>query len=145
MNRLPFIALLGITLLAIAPVCSAQSADIAAIKQLNEDWIHNYVRRDNAVWQRIWADDFVLVNPAGRKMTKKEILALPPVSISMAKVDTAEVQIHGNIGLIHARCSYTMLAGGKETKGQTDYLDVYEKRNGRWWAIAAHVTSLGGN
>jgi len=36
-----------------------------------------------------------------------------------------------------------MTVDGKESKGSTDYLDVYEKRNGRWWAIAAHVTYLG--
>jgi hypothetical protein len=34
---------------------------------------------------------------------------------------------------------------GKQTSGKTDYLDVYEKRKGRWVAIAAHVTYLGGN
>jgi len=145
MHRLLVTALLGIALLAVAPACFAQSADVAAIKQLNEDWIHNYVKRDKTVWQRIWAEDFVLINPAGKRMTKRDILAMPAQSISMATVDTAEVQIHGAIGLIHARCSFTMLAGGKESKGQTDYLDVYEKRKGRWWAIAAHVTYLGGN
>jgi len=121
----------------------AQSADIDAIKQLNEEWIHNSVAGDPAVWRRIFADDFVLINPAGQKRTKADIINMPTQSVITAKVDTAEVQIHGNIGLIHARCSFTMRTDGKETAGQTDYLDVYEKRNGRWWAIAAHVTYLG--
>jgi len=132
-------------LLALGLGAQAQSADIDAIKKLNEDWIHNYVVKDSTTWSRIFADDFVLVNPAGKKMTKREIVATPFQPISTAGVDFAEVQIHGNIGLIHARCSFTIVADGKETKGQTDYLDVYEKRNGRWWAIAAHVTWLGGD
>jgi ketosteroid isomerase-like protein len=138
MNRL----VLGF-FLALGLSAQAQSDDIAAIKQLNEDWIHNYVAKDNATWQRIFADDFILINPTGRKFTKRELLDLPAQPISTAHVDTAEVQIHGNIGLIHARCSFTINTEGKETKGRTDYLDVYEKRNGRWWAIAAHVNYLG--
>lgn len=136
------------TLLIFVLFCAAlpgksQSADIAAIKQLNEDWIHNYLTKDKSVWERIFADDFILINPAGKKVTKQDVISAPPQPITTAKVDTAEVQIHGNIALIHAKCSFTMLANGKETQGQTDYLDVYEKRNGRWWAIAAHVTYLG--
>ena len=140
MNRLLFLALLPF-----AATASAQTQDIAAIKQLNADWIHNYVKKDSATWNRIYADDFVLVNPAGKKMTKRDILSSPFQPISAADVDFAEVQIHGDIGLIHAKCSFTIVADGKETKGSTDYLDVYEKRNGRWWAIAAHVTYLGGD
>jgi len=130
-------------LLALAVTASAQSADIDAIKQLNKDWIHNYVVKDSATWNRIFADDFVLVNPAGKKMTKRDILLSPFQPITAADVDLAEVQVHGNIGLIHAKCSFTIVADGKDTKGSTDYLDVYEKRKGRWWAIAAHVTYLG--
>lgn len=138
MNRLLF----GI-FLAFAATASAQSSDVAAIKQLNADWIHNYVKKDSATWNRIFADDFILVNPAGKTMTKRDICSSPFQPISAANVDFAEVQIHGNIGLIHAKCSFTIVADGKESKGSTDYLDVYEKRNGRWWAIAAHVNYLG--
>jgi ketosteroid isomerase-like protein len=138
MQKILLLALFGAALSG-----NAQSADIAAIKQLNEDWIHNYILKDKSVWERIFADDFMLINPAGKKFTKLDVIAAPPQPITMAKVDTAEVQIHGTIALIHARCSFTALAHGKERLGQTDYLDVYEKRAGRWWAIAAHVTYLG--
>jgi uncharacterized protein (TIGR02246 family) len=138
MKYLFVVLVLGLT----APVM-AQSADVDAIKQLNEDWIANYVKKDKTTFDRIFAEDFVLINPAGKKMTKQEILAQPAQPISEAHVEFAEVQIHGPIGLIHAKCSFTMLVDGKESKGSTDYLDVYEKRNGRWWAIAAHVIYLG--
>ncbi|GGA96678.1 nuclear transport factor 2 family protein [Puia dinghuensis] len=121
----------------------AQSADIAAIKQLNADWIHNYVVQDPATFRRIFADDFILINPAGKKFTKADVLANLGQPVVSSKVDTAEVQIYGNIGLIHARASFVTRVDGKESTGVTDYLDVYEKRNGRWWAIAAHVILLG--
>jgi hypothetical protein len=43
-----------------------------------------------------------------------------------------------------ARASFVSTNGsGKQTKGSTDYLDVYEKRKDHWMAIAAHVIYLG--
>ena len=142
MNRLHFIAF--IALLGLAARGTAQSSDIDAIKQLNADWIHNYVVKDPATFRRIFADDFILINPAGKKNTKADMLAnLSGQHVVSTKVDTEEVQIYGNIGLIHARASFVTSVNGKESAGVTDYLDVYEKRNGRWWAIAAHVNYLG--
>jgi len=138
MKCLLFFAFLGVAVSA-----SAQSADVAAIKQLNEDWIHNYVAKDKSTWDRIFADDFFLINPAGKRFTKADVVGAPPQPIVSSRVDTAEVQVVGNLGFIHARCSFTMVTDGKESKGATDYLDVYEKRKGRWWAIAAHVIYLG--
>lgn len=65
-------------------------------------------------------------------------------AVYVTYVDTAEVYVLGNLGYIHARAAFTMAdASGKQTKGKTDYLDIYEKRNGRWVAVAAHVLYLG--
>jgi uncharacterized protein (TIGR02246 family) len=147
MKKLLFIALAIPALAATAAAQStsaAQSADIAAIKQLNADWIHSYMTKDSATFARIFAHDFILINPAGKKFTRQDLLTgLPAQPVISSKVDTIEVRLHGNIGLVMAKCSFVTRTDGKETTGQTDYLDVYEKRNGRWWAIVAHVTYLG--
>ena len=125
----------------------AQSADVAAIKALNEAWIHSYLTKDTATVGRIWADDFILINPAGKRFTKQDgirNMASPTIHFLSSAVDTAEVHVTGNLGYIHARASFTSVdAGGKRTSGSTDYLDVYEKRKGRWVCIAAHVIYLG--
>jgi len=125
----------------------AQSADVAAIKALNEAWIHGYMTKDTANLSHIWADDFVLINPAGKRMYKQDGLrsmASPAIHFVSSRVDTAEVKVVGNLGYIHARAAFTTIdASGKKTNGKTDYLDVYEKRKGRWVCIAAHVIYLG--
>ena len=38
-----------------------------------------------------------------------------------------------------------MKADNKTSIIKTCYMDVYEKRNGRWQAVAAHVTRLSTN
>ena len=137
------IAALAIVLLTGLSV-SAQSDDVAAIKALNTAWIHAYMTKDTAVVSRIWADDMILINPAGKKMTKPEMLhalATGP-DFQSAQVDTADVRLIGNVGLITAHLTFTFNVDGKATTGHTGYLDVYEKRNGRWVCVAAHVTSL---
>jgi hypothetical protein len=53
--------------------------------------------------------------------------------------------MHGSIPRACARCVHDLEDNTKKITGKTDYLDVYEKRKGRWVAIAAHVTYLGNN
>lgn len=133
--------------LAATTATHAQKADIATIKALNEAWIRGYQGKDTAALSHIWADDFVLINPAGIRMYKQDCLrnmASPATHFLSSRVDTAEVHVVGNLGYIHARAAFTTVdAGGKRTNGKTDYLDVYEKRKGHWVCVAAHVIYLG--
>ncbi|MEJ0081956.1 MAG: nuclear transport factor 2 family protein [Puia sp.] len=48
----------------------AQSADAMAIKQLNRQWLDAIVHEDSASLARVLADDFVLINPAGKTQNK---------------------------------------------------------------------------
>jgi ketosteroid isomerase-like protein len=134
-------------LLLIAEAARCQSNDEAALKALNEGFIHGYITRDTASLRHIFADDFILINPSGQRRNKQEVLngfITSPHFLS-CEVDTVEISLHGSIGLVHARAAFTTEDNAKKTTGKTDYLDVYEKRKGRWVAIAAHVTYLGDN
>jgi uncharacterized protein (TIGR02246 family) len=128
--------------------CFAQNKDEAAIKKLNADWIASYVTRDTATMSKIFAEDLVLVNPAGKKYHKKDILhgvVSPGQKYLSTKVDSADVRLFGNIGIINAKITATVKADKKTTTSKVCYMDVYEKRKGRWYAVAAHVTLLSPN
>jgi len=124
----------------------AQNNDVETLKQLNTKWISSYITRDTAAMNRIFADDLVLTNPAGKVYHKQDILKAvmsPGQEYLSSKVDTASVRLFGNIGIINAQATFTVKASGETSTGSTNYMDVYEKRNGRWYAVAAHVTSVG--
>jgi uncharacterized protein (TIGR02246 family) len=124
-----------------------QSSDADALKALNAAFIHGYMTKDTAKLSPIFADDFILINPSAQRRNKQEVLngfVTSPHFLS-CEVDTVEISLHGSIGLVHARAVFTTEDNTKKTTGKTDYLDVYEKRKGRWVAIAAHVTYLGNN
>ncbi len=132
-------------LLSFATVLSAQNKDEVVLKKLNESWINAYPNRDTATLNRILAADFILINPAGTKMTKAAVLhntAFSQNQILTAKVDTVEVRLLHDVGIVNAKASFTFKSGDKETSGKTCYMDVYEKRAGKWVAVAAHVSSL---
>ncbi|HTR27951.1 MAG TPA: nuclear transport factor 2 family protein [Puia sp.] len=124
-----------------------QSADVDSLKALNALFIHGSITRDTARLKRIFAPDFILINPSGVRRSGSDVLNgfVTGPHVLSSEVDTVEIRIYGTTGLVHARAAFTFEDGGKQTSGKTDYLDVYEKRRGRWVAIAAHVTYLGGN
>ena len=120
--------------------------DEKTLEKLNADWIASYPTRDTATLSRIFADDLVLVSPNGTHMGKQQILAnvaSPGQQVLSSKVDKVEVRLLGNVGLVMAQASFVTVDNGKEAPGKTNYLDVYEKRGGRWVVIAAHVTYIG--
>lgn len=134
-------------ILLLAVTCRCQSNDADTLKALNALFIHGSITRDTAKLSRIFADDFILINPSGQRRNKQEVLngfITSPHFLS-CDVDTVEIRLYGTIGLVLARAVFTTDDNGKQTTGKTNYLDVYEKRRGRWVAIAAHVTYLGSN
>jgi len=125
--------------------CFAQNKDIETLKKLNADWIASYVTRDTAKMSSIFGNDLVLINPSGKKFYKKDILKgvmNPKQQFLSTHVDSVDVRLFGNIGIINAKTSATVKAEGKTSTSKVCYMDVYEKRKGRWYAVAAHVTLL---
>ncbi|MES2277309.1 MAG: nuclear transport factor 2 family protein [Bacteroidota bacterium] len=127
------------------PFSFAQNKDIAILKQLNKDWIHSFVTRDTAMMNRIYAEDMALVSPGGRVFHKKKLLLnllSPGQEYLSSKVDTVTVRLLGSVGLVSAEATAVAKANGKVSTVRTCYLDVYEKRKGRWYAVASQVTLL---
>lgn len=137
--------LTGTLLVFIFNTAFAQSKDIEAIKSLNEAWLKTYPTRDSITLSKILADDFILVNPRGIRMTKKEVLLglnSPEVETISVHIDSVGVRIFGDIGLITCKTTFILKMNNKESTGKNCYSDLYAKRNGKWSAVAAHVTLL---
>jgi ketosteroid isomerase-like protein len=135
----------GILLLLLSlsiQVTSAQEADIKKLKGLNEKWIASFVTRDTATMGSIYADDMELVSSRGKIFHKKHLLKnllSRDQEFTSYKVDNVSVRIFGNIGLVNATSTVHGKAGQKEFTVTNCYLDVYEKRKGRWYAVASQV------
>lgn len=127
--------------------CLAQNNDVEALKKMNHDWLNAYITKDTATLSKILADDFKMVNPNGAIQNKKDNLQNmldPNVQTLSVGFDKVEVELlKPDVAILTAWTNFTFKANGKQMTGKNSYQDVYQKRKGKWVAVAAHVTSLG--
>jgi ketosteroid isomerase-like protein len=109
------------------------------LSRLNADYIDSVQTSNVARFREILADDFLASMPDGTILTRAQFLesTAKPVTITRLAAHDVNIRLMGDFAIIHARTTYT-LADGKQASGR--YTDVWAKRNGRWVAVAAHVT-----
>jgi ketosteroid isomerase-like protein len=123
---------------------SAQTAarsDLDELLDLNRDYIRSVQNSDVRRFDDILADDFRCSNPDGSLVDREAFLkqVAVPVTISDLEAHNVEVRILGDVAIIHAQTRYRT-ADGRQGAGR--YTDVWARRQGRWLAVAAHVTRL---
>ena len=87
--------------------------NVAALEQLNRDYIRSVQTSDVRRFDEILAEEFYCSNPDGSLVDRKGFLAQT------------------------ARTTYT-LPDGRAGSGR--YTDVWQQRGGRWLTVSAHVT-----
>jgi|SRR5271154_6455563 len=135
-----------IFLFSLAQSIIAQSADVDTLKKLNQDFGNSIVRRDSATLSNILSDDFLMINPAGNELTKKDNLRMVSLTnrgFTSLTIDSVDIKIiTPNVGIVNCWQTFTYTVDGKEMTGKNCYQDIYVKRKNRWQAVAAHVTLL---
>jgi ketosteroid isomerase-like protein len=126
--------------MTLVPSSPAPAADdLATLTALNQDYITSVQAGDVARFREILADDFLATMPDGSLLTKAEFLAQTarPVTIRGLAAHDVQVRLLGDVAIIHARTTY-LTADLKPGAGR--YTDIWARRDGRWLAVAAHVT-----
>jgi ketosteroid isomerase-like protein len=115
------------------------ASDLEALRALNRDYIASVQNSDVGRFEEILADDFLCSNPDGSLVDRAAFLkqTARPVTISNIQALDVNVRLMGDFAIIHARTTYT-LPDGKPGAGR--YTDIWARREGRWLAVAAHVT-----
>jgi len=113
--------------------------DMAALERLNRDYIRAVQEGDVRRFDEILAPDFLCSNPDGSLVDKAGFLAQTarPVTISDLAIEDVRIRLLGDSAIIHARTRYRTAAGEAR---QGRYTDIWARREGRWLAVAAHVT-----
>jgi ketosteroid isomerase-like protein len=123
---------------------AAAKSDLETLLDLNADYIRSVQTSDVARFEQILAEDFVCTNPDGSFIDRADFLkqTARPVAISDLAAHDVMVRVVGDCAVINARTSYRLADG---CAGAGRYTDVWARRNGRWLAIAAHVTRGSGS
>jgi uncharacterized protein DUF4440 len=119
------------------------AVETSALSDLNEAYIRSVLHGDVATFDRILAADFVCTNPDGTVLDRAGFLrqtAAPP-TLDDLRASDVRIRLFGDAAVIHGRTSFHTKEG-KHGRGQ--YTDVWHRHDGRWLAVAAHVTRLMG-
>src|SRR4051812_33854479 len=101
----------GMILAPFRQACFSKSKEIEILKNLNRDWINSYPTKDSATLNKIFADDFVLINHKGTRMTKRNIIGnLDKQKIMSAKIDSVDVKlVTDDVGVVTAYSTFVLI------------------------------------
>ncbi|MGA8072837.1 MAG: nuclear transport factor 2 family protein [Candidatus Acidiferrales bacterium] len=119
-----------------APAKAPSTAD--AVKQLERDWIAAEKAGDADRLSQILADDWVALGPDGSTIAKQAFIA--DYKSGKSKVESFEigpmtVKVMGNVAVVQGSDTEKSVSGGKDSSGKYVWMDVFEKRDGKWQAV----------
>jgi ketosteroid isomerase-like protein len=113
---------------------------VAALHDLNAQYIRAFVEADTAWYDEHLSEDFVCTLADGRRIDKAEFLrrnAKRP-GVTNVTYDDVDVRLLGDVALVHGVTHYVRDGAPASTR----YTDVWAVRDGRWQAVAAQLTSV---
>ena len=114
-------------------------SDLELLTWLNRDYIDAVKASDVNRFKEMLADDFLCSMPDGSLVSLAEFLerTARPYSLLDLQAHDVNVRLFGDVAIVHARTMFKMPDG---TPGTGRYTDIWARRDGRWVAVAAHVT-----
>ena len=130
-----------VLLFALVPTMPADAIaqDLDILARLNAEYIDSVQTSNVARFREILADDFLASMPDGSLLDRAQFLeaTAKPVTIRHLAAHDVRIRLMGDVAIVHGRTTYTQANGAA---GGGRYTDVWAKRDGRWLAVAAHVT-----
>jgi uncharacterized protein (TIGR02246 family) len=137
-----------ITFLMVAGLATAgfgASAD-AELKAIEQQWLDAYQKGDAAFIKNLEADDYTIVEPDGTVTTKaedvKSVTDKKFVLKSATMSDYKCRMLGDNYAIVTAALKMSGSDDGKEFSGDYRGLDVFEKKGGKWMAVASQLTKV---
>ena len=140
MRRTTIIAIALISLLAVI-LSQAQSkdpTDLAAVKQVEQSMGKAMMAGEVDKLNQIYADDFATIGSSGETTTKQNLLSdFESFHDKLVWFENGpmDVQVFGNIAVAQGSVKEKRSLNGKDTSGQFLWMDVLEKRAGKWVVV----------
>jgi len=117
------------------------ASDLTRLRELNQAYLDSVRLGDVERFRQLLADDFQVSTPAGEILDKSQFLERTggPRTLNRLEGEDVRIRILGDVAIIHAATSYTSITG---QEGRGRYTDDWQKRNGQWVCVSAHVTRL---
>ena len=117
------------------------------LREIERRRLHALVTGDLASADLLHADDFQLITPSGRVLSKQDYLggiATGHLNYRLWEIDSGiEVRLYEGVALIRYRSQLHMsLDGGEGEQLPFWHTDSYEWRDGRWQVVWSQATAI---
>lgn len=116
-----------------------------SVKQLEKDWLEAEKAADTAKLSEILADDWVAIGPDGKTATKQEFLASfksGQVKMESFEMGPMQVKMVGGAAVVQGSDTEKSTSNGKDSSGKYVWMDVFEKREGKWMAVRSQTAPV---
>ncbi len=122
-------------------------SDLNALRELNAQFIRNYIAQDTASHSRIIHPDFVCIQNSGQIMGRDEYMEdwandYGKSGFASFGYTDEHIRILGTVALVRSKSVWTRDVDGKKTSGSSIYTDTYIKENGAWLCVQAQITPI---
>ena len=124
-----------------------KASDEQAVRQLLNEVAAALTRNDAAALDRVYADNYTLVNESGELTTKAPRLAAiksGELKYDSVAFDEVNVRLYGETAVVTYRVTSKGQLKGQAIGGQFRATSTYLKLKGRWQLVAAQVTRIAG-
>ena len=108
--------------------------------------LRSLVQADVATADTLHADDFQLINPAGRPLTKEQYLsgiASGDIDYHLWEPESIDVRLHGSAAILRYQARLEISVNGQRAPLRRYWhIDFYELRNERWQVVWSQATEI---
>ena len=118
----------------------------AELKALSQQWLDAYLKGDPSFLKNTEAEDYTITEPDGTVSTKaddiKSVTDKKFVLKSATITDFKCRMVGDNVAVTTATLKLSGSEDGQEFSGEYRSLDVFEKKDGKWMAVASQMTKI---
>ena len=113
------------------------------LKKIEDQLIASWVFGDPSFHEETLADDWSVIDPSGRRMTKAEMLAVSfsgERDIALGEIDEVDVREYGNFAIVTGRTRVQGRIASQDVNITLRFTDVFSRTDSRWQCHASQGT-----
>jgi len=141
----PILLTVSLALTTLTGVSAQNVSDVDAVKQVSRDMGDAMVAGDIRRLGEIYADDAQVIGISGKLVTKEDILRNIQSGrhdLKAYELGPIDVQVFGNFAVAHGGVLEKRSWDGKDDSGQFVWMDLLEKRAGKWVVIRSAAAKV---